>query len=272
MVVGYGTQRKTEVTSAITHVKAEDFVQGSVKDAAQLLQGKVAGLTIGTPSGDPSASSQILLRGMTTLFTSTQPLILIDGIPGGLNTVAPEDIESIDVLKDGSAAAIYGTRGTNGVILITTKKPNGTIEPTLNYNSYVSTQSFVNVPKMLTAEQYRFRLAQGSAGFQDGGSSTDWVKEITRNKPLSHSHQITLKGGNTKTNYLATLAYRNLLGMIITSESRMINSRVDVNHNMLNDKLKLNINFINNDNKSSVDFDKMIFRKCGKIQPNSANT
>ncbi|HXS57956.1 MAG TPA: carboxypeptidase-like regulatory domain-containing protein, partial [Hanamia sp.] len=104
-LVGYGTQKRIEVTSAVATVKSGEFVKGSVKDIGQLLQGKVAGLTIGTPSGDPNASSQILLRGIATLFSSTQPLILVDGIPEGLNSVAPEDIERIDVLKDGSAAA-----------------------------------------------------------------------------------------------------------------------------------------------------------------------
>ena len=121
VVVGYGVQRKGDVTSSISSVKADAFVKGAVKDAAQLIQGKVAGLTISNPSGDPTSNAQIMLRGITTLSASTEPLLLLDGIPGSLSTVAPEDIESIDVLKDGSAVAIYGTRGTNGVIIITTK-------------------------------------------------------------------------------------------------------------------------------------------------------
>jgi TonB-dependent starch-binding outer membrane protein SusC len=268
-LVGYGTQKKIEVTSAVATVKSGEFVKGSVKDIGQLLQGKVAGLTIGTPSGDPNASSQILLRGIATLFSSTQPLILIDGIPGGLNSVAPEDIERIDVLKDGSAAAIYGTRGTNGVILVTTKQPNGNIQPTISYTGYVSTQSFVNLPDMLTAEQYRKRLADGTKGFQDYGGSTDWIKEISRKSPISHSHQISINGGNAKTNYLATLSYRNLEGVLITTEGRTINSRVDVNHKMFDNKLKLNINYINNDNKKSVDFDNVVFPNAVRYNPTS---
>src|SRR5690554_2003342 len=129
VVIGYGEQRKTEITGAVANVNSGDFIQGNVGDAAQLIQGKVAGLTIVAPSGNPTDNSQILLRGTSTLATSTQPLILIDGIPGDLNTLAQDDIESIDVLKDGSAAAIYGTRGTNGVILITSKKNRGQIQP-----------------------------------------------------------------------------------------------------------------------------------------------
>jgi TonB-linked SusC/RagA family outer membrane protein len=269
VVVGYGTQRKLEVTSAVVNVKSDNFVKGAVKDIGQLLQGKVAGLTIGTPSGDPSASSQILLRGMATLFSSTQPLVLIDGIPGNLNTVAPEDVESIDVLKDGSAAAIYGTRGTNGVILINTKKPNGNIEPSINYNTYVSTRAFAKLPDMLTGEQYRMRLAQGTTGFQDYGSNTNWINEISRKRPVSQVHQISFNGGNAKTNYLATINYRNLQGMIITTESRTINSRIDINHAMFDNKLKLNLNYINSDNKSSVDFDNVVFRNAIRYNPTS---
>lgn len=109
------------MTSAISSVKAEDFTVGKVGDAADLIKGKVAGLTIAKGSGDPNATSTIRLRGVISVNGSTTPLILIDGVEGDLGTVAPENIEAIDVLKDASAAAIYGTRGANGVILITTK-------------------------------------------------------------------------------------------------------------------------------------------------------
>ena len=122
VVIGYGTQRKGDVTSAISSVKSESFVKGAVTDAGQLIQGKVAGLNISFPSGAPTGNTQIMLRGMSSLKGGTSPLVLVDGVPGSLNTVAPEDVESIDVLKDGSATAIYGTRGTNGVIIITTKQ------------------------------------------------------------------------------------------------------------------------------------------------------
>ena len=118
VVIGYGTQRKGDVTSAISSVKSESFVKGAVTDAGQLIQGKVAGLNISLPSGDPTGNTQIMLRGISSLKGGTSPLVLVDGVPGSLNTVAPEDVESIDVLKDGSATAIYGTRGTNGVIIM----------------------------------------------------------------------------------------------------------------------------------------------------------
>jgi TonB-linked SusC/RagA family outer membrane protein len=253
VVIGYGTQRKIEVTSSVANVKSEEFIKGSLKDAGQLLQGKVAGLSVSTISGDPTAPSQLVLRGTATLSTSTQPLILIDGIPGDLNTVAPEDIESVDVLKDGSASAIYGTRGTNGVILLTTKRPGGKIEPTVTYDGYFSTQNFVRVPKMLDAAEYRQRLNEGVA-FTDLGASTDWVKEISRDFPLNQNHRLSFNGGNTKTNYLASFNFRELQGVVLKSDYRTLNSRIDLNHSMLDDKLKFNLNIIDNDNKSWVDF------------------
>jgi TonB-dependent SusC/RagA subfamily outer membrane receptor len=123
--IGYGTQKKEEVTSAVSSVNAADFVQAPARDAASLIAGKIPGLAVTTPSGDPTTGTEITLRGVTTLQGPTSPLVLIDGVPGDLNTVAPQDIESISVLKDASAAAIYGSRATNGVVLITTKKYYG---------------------------------------------------------------------------------------------------------------------------------------------------
>lgn len=249
VVIGYGTQRKSDVTSAVASVKSESFVTGTVRDAAQLLQGKVAGLSIALPSGDPTTNSQIMLRGTATLKSTEQPLILIDGIPGDMNSIAPEDIESVDVLKDGSAAAIYGTRGTNGVILIKTKRaePNAS-SPIITYSTNVSTQKIARKPDMLTAADYRKLIGEGIA-FQDLGSSTDWVDEISRSTPISHVHTLSVKGGSSQTNYVGTLNYRKLEGIFKRSDNRTINARIDVNHNMFNNKLRLNFNFINSDNK-----------------------
>jgi TonB-linked SusC/RagA family outer membrane protein len=242
VVVGYGTQRKADVTSAIAGVKAENFVKGAVRDAAQLIQGKVAGLTVSTSSGDPTAGTQIQLRGITTLQASTQPLVLIDGIPGNLNSVAPEDIESIDVLKDGSAAAIYGTRGTNGVILITTKKLHGESRPTVQYDGYASVQTIAKRPDFLTAADYRKYIAQG-VGFQDYGTSTDWFKAVSRT-PYSHTHNLSLQGGNKQTNYTASVNYRNWEGLFLRSDNRQVTGRVDINHSMFDGKVKFNLGAI----------------------------
>ena len=144
VVIGYGTQRKGDLTSAISSVKESDFVQGAAQDAAQLMRGKVAGLNIVMTDGDPSTTSQIMLRGVGSIKAGSAPLVIIDGVPGDLNTVAPEDIASIDVVKDGSAAAIYGTRGNNGVIYISTKKVNGQMPATIEVHTYFTAQTIKN--------------------------------------------------------------------------------------------------------------------------------
>ncbi|HZK95616.1 MAG TPA: SusC/RagA family TonB-linked outer membrane protein [Prolixibacteraceae bacterium] len=247
VAIGYGVQKKTEVTTAIANVKSENFVKGAVNDAGQLLQGKVAGLTIVNNSGDPTSNSQILLRGTATLSTSTQPYVLIDGIPGDLNTVAPEDIESIDVLKDGSSAAIYGTRGTNGVILITTRRAKGNDVSSIEYNAYVSTQQISKKPDLLSASDYRNLIAQG-VNFQDMGASTDWIDAITRS-PFSHVHNLTIRGGNSKTNFIASGVYRSVEGLIRKTDNQTMNGRFDLNHNMYDGKLLFNFGFLSSNNK-----------------------
>ena len=138
VVVGYGTQKKGEVASAISSIKSENFIKTPSTDPAQLIKGQVPGLSIITPDANPTSTSEISLRGITTLKASASPLVLIDGIPGDLNSVSPDDIQQIDVLKDGSAAAIYGTRGTNGVILITTKNTLGEMPTEVDVNAYIS--------------------------------------------------------------------------------------------------------------------------------------
>ena len=242
VVIGYGTQKKREVTASVASVKSENFIKGAVNDAGQLLQGKVAGLSIATASGDPIANSQIILRGINSINAGSSPLILVDGIPGNLRTVVPEDIESIDVLKDGAAAAIYGTRGTNGVILITTRKSNGRTQ-SVEYSAYVSTQKIARKPNMLTAEEYRAIKASGVA-FSDLGASTDWIKEITQT-PVSHVHNISFRGGNPQTNYLVDINYRSFEGIMRKSDNHVLNGRIDVNHSMFDGLLKANFNIIN---------------------------
>lgn len=249
VVIGYGSQRRADVTSAVASVKAENFVKGPVLDAGQLLQGKVAGLTISTPSGNPTGGSQILLRGNTTLFgANSNPLVIIDGIPGDLKTVSPEDIESVDVLKDGSSAAIYGVRGSNGVIIITTKRAKGTTTNSVDYSSYVTTQVISKKLDMLTAQDYRDQIAAGTRiASWDKGANTDWLKETTRS-PLTHVHNLTIRGGNSTTNYLASGNYRALQGIYRKSDNNTFTGRIDVNHSMLDNKLKLNIGILNQTN------------------------
>ena len=234
VVIGYGTQRKGDVTSSVASVKADNFVKGAVKDVGQLIQGKVAGLAITNPNGDPTGSTQIRLRGTNTIGgANTAPLVLIDGIPGELGTVAPEDVESVAVLKDGSAAAIYGTRGTNGVILITTKQAKGVDINQVEYNGYVSTSLIAKKLDMLNADEFRTLYPD-----QDHGADTDWIDEISRT-PVSHVHNLSLMGGNSKTNYIANLNYASRQGIMKKSDFESFQGRIEVTHRMFDDKLKL---------------------------------
>jgi TonB-linked SusC/RagA family outer membrane protein len=241
VVVGYGTQRKGDITSAIASVKSENFVKGSVTDAAQLIRGKVAGLAVATTDGNPTSTSQINLRGITTLLSGTSPLVLIDGVPGTLTTVAPEDIESMDVLKDGSAAAIYGTRGTNGVILITTKKAKANTPPSIELNTYFTTQRITRKLEFLNADEYRQLVAQNKPGATDYGFNTNWLDEVTRT-PFSQVYNLSLKGATENTSYVVNLNYRNLQGIMKKSDNNVLYPRIEVNHAMFDGKIKLNAN------------------------------
>lgn len=245
VAIGYGTMKKADVTSAVSSVKAEDFIKVSVKDVGQLIQGKVAGLSVVSTSGDPTSNVQISLRGRTTLYgTSTNPLILVDGVPGDFNSVAPEDIESIDVLKDGSAAAIYGSRATNGVIIITTKQASGQYNAAIEYTGYVSTQTIYKKLNVCTAADYRQLIEEGvRSGSDDLGASTDWLKEITQT-PLSHVHNLSIKGGNSKTNYLATLNYNRTEGIFMKSDKETFTVRTDINHTIFDGLIKLNLGLL----------------------------
>jgi TonB-linked SusC/RagA family outer membrane protein len=269
VVIGYGTQKKGDVTSSIATIKSDNFVKGSVVDAGQLIQGKVAGLAIISPNGDPTSGTQILLRGNTSLMGKNQdPLVLIDGIPGDMKTVTPQDIESIDVLKDGSAAAIYGTRGTNGVILITTKGASGKERSTVEYSTYVSTQTISRKLNMSTASDFRAQIAAGlrpAAAMPDYGASTDWLKEITRT-PLTQSHNLTLRGGNSTTNYLVSLNYNNAEGLFRKSYKQVFSGRADINHSMFDNKVKININLLNSSEKWNG-FNSNIYRQAMMQNP-----
>ncbi|WP_258861645.1 SusC/RagA family TonB-linked outer membrane protein [Marinilabilia salmonicolor] len=245
VAIGYGRMKKADVTSSVSTVKSDDFVKGGVRDVGQLIQGKVAGLTVTSPSGDPTGNTEIRLRGNTTLYgTSTAPLILIDGVPGDFNSVAPEDIESIDVLKDGSAAAIYGTRGTNGVIIITTKRASGIYDAKVEYTGYVSTQQIANELDVLTADDYRRQINEGIRSESDDlGASTNWLDEITRT-PVSQVHNLTIRGGDVKTNYLASVNFNDRKGIFLKSNKETFTARTDINHSMFDGVLKVNFGII----------------------------
>ncbi|GGG76213.1 SusC/RagA family TonB-linked outer membrane protein [Parapedobacter pyrenivorans] len=250
VVVGYGTQRRGEVTSAISSVKAEDFTKGTVRDAAQLIQGKVAGMRITTPSGDPTGSTQINLRGLNSINGSQNPLVLIDGVPGDIATVAPEDIESVDVLKDGSAAAIYGTRATGGVLLITTRKNRSSESKTsIEYNGYANVQTIQRRPDMMDASDFRRLISEGYE-YTDYGGNTNWLDQVLQT-PVSHNHNLTFFGGNSRTNFTGSLNYRNWEGIMLTTGQERLNVRAALNHDMFDGKLRTNIQVINQTSKSN---------------------
>ena len=253
VAIGYGTIKKADVTSAVSTVKSDDFIKGAVKDAAQLVQGKVAGLSVSLPTGDPTKGAAIMLRGVSSLLGGREPLILVDGIPGSLETIAPEDIESIDVLKDGSATAIYGTRGTNGVIIITTKQGSNEMEPTIEYSGYVSLSQIGNQLDFLSADELRQKSQEGffqpdKNNWEDYGSNTDWLDQITRDG-VSHVHNVIFRGGSKTTNLTASVNYKNNQGIFIKSDNEKMTGRIDVNHSMFDGKLKANMGIIASEQK-----------------------
>lgn len=239
VVIGYGTQRKGDVTSAITSVKSDDFVKGNINNAADLVKGKVAGLTITNGSGDPSATSAIRLRGVISINGSNTPLVLVDGIEGGLSTVSPEDIESIDVLKDASAAAIYGTRGAAGVIIITTKQGKRDAATTVNYSGYASWSGFSNTLDMMDANDVR----AGLTDFTDKGYDTDWLDAITRTA-FTHNHDVSINGGTKKTSYDASFSYRQQNGVFINTYAKEMRFTGGLAHWFFNDIIKLQFNIV----------------------------
>jgi len=254
VVVGYGTQRKKEVTSAITSVSAEQFNKGNINDVAQLLQGKVAGLSIARPGGNPNAGFEIRLRGLSTIGAGTQPLVVIDGqIGADLNSIDPNDIKSMDVLKDGSSAAIYGTRGSAGVIIVTTKTGSRG-QSQVNYNGSVSAENAARLTKHMGAAEYRAFIKNLGAGV-DYGANTDWYKEISRTG-ISHQHNLSFSGGNEHTTYNASLNYRDAQGIAINTGFNQINGRLNLTHRALNDKLVFNTEISTTRKQSKLGFDQ----------------
>ncbi|MCB0837402.1 MAG: SusC/RagA family TonB-linked outer membrane protein [Bacteroidetes bacterium] len=248
VVTGYGTQKAKEVTSSITSVKVEDFNKGNVNDPTQLLQGKVAGLAIARPGGDPNAGFNIRLRGISSLGQGSSPLIIIDGVPGAsLNSVDPNDIQSIDILKDGSAAAIYGTRASGGVIIITTKKGVPGVSK-VDYSGYVALEQIDRTVDILTADEYR-----NFPGSSDLGSSTDWFDQITRDA-VSHVHNVALSGGSGQTQYRVSFNLRNGQGVALNTGFSQLNGRLNLTQRAFNDRLKLNVNLAATSRDSDLGF------------------
>ncbi len=243
VVVGYGTVKSKEVTSAVASLKSGDFNRGNVTSAAQLIQGKVAGVTISRPGSNPNGEFTIRLRGLSSLSSGSSPLIVVDGVPGvSLNLVDPNDIESIDILKDGSAAAIYGTRGSAGVVLITTKK--GASGRTMaSYNGFVAFDQVAKRYDVLNAEEFvQYGGVDLSPQDPAGGTDTDWFGAITQTGK-SQAHNLSLSGGTANGSYRASFNYRSAEGILRESGFNRYNGGLSFTQKALNNKLTFNGNF-----------------------------
>lgn len=236
--IGYGTLNKKEVSSAVTHISGKELLSVGGNGALMSLQGKVAGLTISnTFTADPNSTPSIQLRGVSSRKAGLEPLYVINGIPGGnINNINQNDIESIDVLKGGAASAIYGTRGSNGVIIITTKK--GSSEPSLFYDGYVGMDFITNKLKVLSRDEFLAHKERGD----DFGGSTDWLKEVSRDPAISTKHTLQFSGGGAKTNYMVSADYRKAEGIDRRATKEEYGARLNVNHTAANNLYTASIN------------------------------
>ncbi len=243
VVVGYGTMRRKDVTSSITTVRAEDLNKGVFTDPASMLQGKVAGLVV-TSSGDPNGSPSITLRGASSLRegAAMQPYYVIDGIPGvDISMVAPDDIESIDVLRDATATAIYGSKAANGVIIITTKSGGKTERTNVTYNAYVAFDKIAKTLDVASASDIRGYVSRNNIDYAyDKNGDTNWQDEVLRTG-VSHNHNLSITGGSAKTKYMASLNYMNRQGVIKGSHMNRLNLRSLVSTKVIKDRLELSV-------------------------------
>jgi len=244
VVVGYGTMRRKDVTSSITTVRSEDLNKGVFSDPASMLQGKVAGLVV-TTNGDPNGGPSITLRGASSLRegAAMQPYYVIDGIPGvDISMVAPDDIESIDVLRDATATAIYGSKAANGVIIITTKSGGKSERTNVSYNGYVAFDKIAKTLDMASADDIRnYVKANNIEGYgYDNGANTDWQKEVLRTG-VSHNHNLSINGGNAKTKYMASLNFTNRQGVIDGSSMKRLNVRSLMSSKVFKDHLEFSV-------------------------------
>jgi len=259
VVIGYGTQKKKDLTGSSAQVSAEDFNGGVVTSPELLIQGKAAGITITPTNGEPGGGVSVRVRGGTSISSSNEPLYVIDGMPiqaantlpdgtgqtGGsqrnpLSRLNPNDIESITVLKDASATAIYGARGANGVVLITTKKgANGRMS--VDYNYQVSASTLAKKLDLLNADEYRAAVNRFNLGNTLGDANTDWQDEIFQTG-IAQQHNLSLNGGNEKGSYRLSLGYLDQDGIVLNSGTERFTSRLSMNQKTLNDKLTLSAN------------------------------
>lgn len=266
VAVGYGTMRKSDLTGAISTVTSENLVKGAIPSTELVLQGKVAGLTVIRGSGDPSSGGSLRLRGGTSLTASNSPLIVVDGIAGvDINVVQPSDIKSIDVLKDASATAIYGSRGANGVIIITTK--GGSKGLSVVYNGYTGFSESSNHLDMLSANQWRSYVRQNSlADAIDYGGSTDWQKELERSTAITQSHTLSISSGNENSGLRTSLSYFDSEGVVKTTGLERLSANISTYQYALDKVLKFDAGlFANIDKWHPLDY--RIFERAFNLNP-----
>ncbi|WP_341224577.1 TonB-dependent receptor [uncultured Arcticibacterium sp.] len=253
VVLGYGTQKKSDVTGSVGTIKSEDFNKGVVSNPGQLLQGKIAGVNVTSVSGEPGASQDVVIRGVGSLRSGTTPLYVIDGFvldnssngfaSNPLNFINPQDIESINVLKDASAAAIYGARAANGVIVITTKKgKEGKSEVNLSVST--ATSSLANKIDVFSAADFRKNVVAAGGTLFDAGGDTDWQDELTRTARSTATNLSMSGAASEKFSYFASLGLDNQEGILNNSSLKRYSGRLNLNQTALNGKLKVAYNFI----------------------------
>ncbi len=250
VVVGYGTSKKSDLTGAVKSVKSEEFNKGIINSPEQLLQGKVAGVNVTSASGEPGGAQGITIRGPGGVRTGSTPLFVVDGLAldnsgtGGaanpLNFLNPQDIESIDVLKDASATAIYGSRGANGVVLITTKKGKAGTS-SLNYSGSFGLSTLARALPVYSADEYRKKVVELGGTLEDLKGNTDWQKEITRTAN-TWNHNLTLGGGADKLTYYASFGIQKQEGILKNNNMDRYTGRINVNQKFLNDRLNVDVN------------------------------
>ena len=265
VVVGYGTMKKSDLTGSVSSITSDNFKLGTDLTPQQLMQGAFSGVNISQNSGKPGGSNTIRVRGGTSISASNDPLYVIDGVPistsagvnqsnistattdffdqepiNPLSNINPNDIESINILKDASATAIYGSRGANGVIMITTKKGKAGVRQ-LDYSFNLGISTVANKLDVLTGDEYRQTVTDLGLTLDDKGMNTDWQDVIFRTA-ISQNHYVSFMSGSEKTSYRASAGYSNQNGIMEGSGMKSANARVNINHKALNDKLKLNLN------------------------------
>ncbi len=258
VAVGYGSQKKIDITGAVGSVQSADFNRGVINSPGQLLQGKVSGVNVTSSSGAPGSGQLITIRGQGSIRQGTGPLFVIDGFPIGLdgtgsgtsqmNFLNQEDIESMDVLKDASATAIYGSRGANGVILITTKKGKaGVSQVTVNSNFGVS--NMARTIDVFSADEFRKKVVEIGGKLEDRGANTNWQEELTRTA-VTLDQNLVLQGGTDKMNYRASVGYLDQEGIVINTGFKRYSGRINANQKLINDRLNIDFSLSTSIEKS----------------------